>query len=340
MTDDATNSDPAVDRPSRTGICVGMRAAFERITAAAEEKRTVVGIPTWYDRLDQLTGGLDPGDLSVVAARPGMGKTAFATCVATNVASPWPGPDEPSASEESPGRRLGEGVLIFSPGTPADQLSLRMVCQEGRVDLSRVRQARLEREDWKRITEAASYISTLPLFIDDTPSPTVAGMTAAVRAHQESLRGWKDSAGRSLSLGLVIVDYLQLCEPEARRQNREEELSEVSRGLKAMARTCGVHVMALSQLNRAVETRQDGRRRPQLWDLRGSGSIEDDADLLLLIYRDEYYYPETTDQPNLAEIEVAKQRNGPRGKALLRFTPSYARFDNLAPGELQDELDD
>lgn len=321
---------------SRLFIVTHLRSMFEEVTAAAEIGLPLVGISTGYNRIDALTGGLRSGELSVIASRPGMGKTALATCMAVNVASPREIPQEKPAKtpeagkkeeEPSPATRPGGGVLIFSLGTPAKQLSARMVSAEGRVELGRLTSARMEPQDWRRITEAASYLSMLPMFIDDSPTHTVRTMTETLRSVQREY----DNSDRRLEL--VVVDYIQLCEAESPRQNREEELAEISRGLKVMARSCGVHVMALSQLNRSLEIRQSANRRPQLWDLRGSGSIEDDADLLMFIYRDEFYYPDSTNRRYIADIDIAKHRNGPRTGCYLRFTDSYARFDNLAPGE-------
>jgi replicative DNA helicase len=247
--------------------------------------------------------------------------TSFVMNLAVNVASPRtvaaPGPGEDGHGGLDR-QEAGHGVVVFSLEMPREQLATRMVCSEGRVDLGKLRQGYLQPEDWRRLTEAASYLSSLPVWIDDTPAEY-------------------QRIGR---IGLVIIDYLQLMKGRDGVNSREQEISEISRGLKQLAKELRVPVIALSQLNRAVETRTSKDKRPQLSDLRESGAIEQDADTIIFIYRDDYYNPETTNVKGIAELIIAKQRNGPTGKVLTRFTASCTRFDNLAPGDYPDMADD
>ncbi|WP_437597840.1 replicative DNA helicase [Sorangium sp. So ce590] len=319
-----------------------LKAAFEQITAAAERGDRITGISTGYEKLDAKTAGLHDGDLTIIAARPGMGKTSFVLNLAVNVASPRtvssPGPDQAGHGIER--HEPGFGAAVFSLEMPREQLATRMVCCEGRVDLGKLRQGFLQPDDWRRLTEAASFLSTLPVWVDDTPAITLLELRAKVRRIQaEYDRGPSDgSSGRRI--GLVVIDYLQLMKGRDGVNSREQEISEISRGLKQLAKELKVAVIALSQLNRAVETRTTKDKRPQLSDLRESGAIEQDADNIIFIYRDEYYNPETTNHKGIAELIVAKQRNGPTGKVMTRFTASCTRFDNLAPGDYPEMADD
>jgi len=320
-----------------------LRAAFEQISQAAERGDRITGISTGYEQLDAKTAGLHDGDLTIVAARPGMGKTSFVLNLAVNVASPRtvaaPGPGEAGYGgfeRQDP----GYGVVVFSLEMPREQLATRMVCSEGRVDLGRVRQGMLQAEDWRRLTEGASYLSSLPVWIDDTPLLGVLELRAKVRRIQAEYNRPAADSSPDRRLGLVVVDYLQLMKGREGAASREQEISEISRGLKRLAKELKVPVIALSQLNRAVETRATKDKRPQLSDLRESGAIEQDADCIIFIYRDEYYNPETTNQKGIAELLIAKQRNGPTGKVLTRFAASYTRFDNLARDEYPDMVDD
>ncbi len=319
-----------------------LKAAFEQITAAAERGDRITGISTGYEKLDAKTAGLHDGDLTIVAARPGMGKTSFVLNLAVNVASPRtvssPGPDEAGHGVER--HEPGFGAAVFSLEMPREQLATRMVCCEGRVDLGRLRQGFLQPDDWRRLTEAASFLSTLPIWVDDTPAITLLELRAKVRRIQAEYDrpAGNGSAGRRV--GLVVIDYLQLMKGRDGVNSREQEISEISRGLKQLAKELKVAVIALSQLNRAVETRTTKDKRPQLSDLRESGAIEQDADNIIFIYRDEYYNPETTNAKGLAELIIAKQRNGPTGKVLVRFASACTRFDNLAPGEIPADLED
>ncbi|MGK3959153.1 replicative DNA helicase [Sorangium sp. So ce118] len=319
-----------------------LKAAFEQITAAAERGDRITGISTGYEKLDAKTAGLHDGDLSIIAARPGMGKTSFVLNLAVNVASPRtvssPGPDQAGHGIER--HEPGFGAAIFSLEMPREQLATRMVCCEGRVDLGRLRQGFLQPDDWRRLTEAASFLSTLPIWVDDTPAITLLELRAKVRRIQAEYDRPPADGHSGRRVGLVVIDYLQLMKGRDGVNSREQEISEISRGLKQLAKELKVAVIALSQLNRAVETRTTKDKRPQLSDLRESGAIEQDADNIMFIYRDEYYNPETTNHKGIAEIIVAKQRNGPTGKVLTRFTASCTRFDNLAPGDYPEMADD
>jgi replicative DNA helicase len=333
-------------RTSVTPIHLVLRAAFKQMSDAAERGERITGIPTGIERLDAKTAGLHAGDLTIVAARPGMGKTSCVTCIAVNVASPRAA--RRSANDDGEDvREPGFGVCLFSLEMPREQIAIRMVCSEGRVDVGKIRQGYLQAEDWRRLTEAASYLSSLPIWIDDTPALGILELRAKVRRIQaeynreavkaDPTRGIKAVPERKV--GLVVVDYLQLMRGSGTTSNREQEIAEISRGLKALAKELAVPVIALSQLNRAVETRSTKDKRPQLSDLRESGAVEQDSDTVIFIYRDEYYNPETTNAKGIAELIIAKQRNGPTGKVLTRFTSSCTRFDNLVAGDYP-ELDE
>jgi replicative DNA helicase len=270
-----------------------------------------------------------------------MGKTAFVLNLAVNVASPKgaPADGQGEAYFEAPAEQPGHGVLFCSLEMPREQLAARLLASEARVDMSGIRSGRPQREDWPKLTEAAARLSRLPLWIDDTPALTLLDLRAKIRRLQaEIARG--DSHVPAQGLGLVAVDYLQLMQGRRDAHSREQEISELSRGLKALAKEMGVPVVALSQLNRAVETRTSKDKRPQLSDLRESGAIEQDADTIFFIYRDYYYFKENQEKRGIAEIIVAKQRNGPTGTFETRYTDSYVRFDNLANEEYSfDEAD-
>jgi replicative DNA helicase len=264
-----------------------------------------------------------------------MGKTSFVLNLGVNVASPrvvrseqFDDRGQPIEVEEA-----GYGVVICSLEMPADQLAVRMVCSEGRVDLNKVRQGYLQPTDWNQLTEAASYLSGLPIWIDDSSSLGILDLRAKVRRIQAEWNREKTPDTPARKVGLVVVDYLQLMKGREGTNSREQEISELSRGLKQLAKELDVPVIALSQLNRAVETRSTKDKRPQLSDLRESGAIEQDADTVIFIYRDEYYNPESTNAKGIAELIISKQRSGPTGKAMVRFSNSCTRFDNLAPGD-------
>jgi len=264
----------------------------------------VTGVPTGFSDLDSMTSGFQPGDLIIVAGRPSMGKTAFSLNIAENVALD-----------------TGLPVAVFSMEMAATQLAMRMIGSVGRLDQHRMRTGRLEDEDWVRLTTALGRLNDAPVFIDEG-----AGLSSFdVRARARRLHR---QCGK---LGLIVVDYLQLMAAPAGRQgeNRATEISEISRSLKALAKELDVPVVALSQLNRSVEQRPD--KRPVMSDLRESGAIEQDADLILFIYRDEVYNSDSPDK-GTAEIIIAKQRNGPIGRVRLTFLGEHTRFENFASG--------
>jgi replicative DNA helicase len=265
----------------------------------------ITGVPTGFTQFDHKTSGLQNSDLIIVAARPGMGKTAFALNIARNAAL---GPDIP--------------VAIFSLEMSREQLSMRMLSSEARLDSTRLRSGFISQDHWMQITEAAGTLSNAPVFIDD--SPTLTAMEVRAKARRLKL---------DKNIGLVIVDYLQLMQGRRSAERRDLEISEISRSLKALAKELNIPVLALSQLNRMLEQRSD--KRPQLSDLRESGALEQDADVVAFIYRDEVYNKDENN-PNRgkAEIIIAKQRNGPIGTVPLVFLGSYTRFENAASEEM------
>ena len=278
--------------------------AHERIAQLREEGVSNDLISTGFADLDRLIGGLGPGTLNIIAARPSMGKTAFALTIAQNVAL-----------------RDNMPVAIFSLEMPALDLVLRMLSSEARVDMNRIRQAQLSDRDYDRLVKAASRIYEAPIFIDDTPGLTLMEVRARARrlAAQHNVK-------------LIVIDYMQLMsggQSSRNGENRQQEIAAISRGLKSLARELEVPVVALSQLSRAVESRND--KKPLLSDLRESGSIEQDADLVLFIYREDYYNADST-KAGIAEIIVGKQRNGPIGTVELQFHAAHVRFNDLAHG--------
>ena len=295
-------------------------AAFNRISERAGLGDGITGTPTGYADLDRMTAGLQPADMVVLAARPSMGKTALAMNIVQNVA----------LIRKMP-------VAVFSLEMSKQALAMRMLCSVGRIDAQRLRTGRLQDSDWPRLQRATAQLSEAPIFIDDT-----SGMTALeMRAKSRRLKAEHGD------LGLIVVDYLQLMQGRGDRENRVQEISDISRSLKAMAKELDVPVLALSQLNRSLEHRDD--RRPQLADLRESGAIEQDADLILFIYRDEVYNKsETNKNRGIAEIIIGKQRNGPTGTVKLSFLGQYASFEQLSrevepqmppPGATEDIVD-
>jgi len=266
-----------------------------------ERKELVTGVPTGFKDLDKLTAGLQPSELIIVAGRPSMGKTAFALNIATYASL-----------------NAGIGVAVFSLEMAREQLVLRMLCSEARVDNSKVRAGYLGERDFPKLANAAGRLHEALIYIDDTPAISVLELRAKTR------RLIRD---REKKLGLVIVDYLQLMRGMGAASNREQEISEISRSLKALAKELRVPVIALSQLNRRVEDRGD--RRPMMADLRESGAIEQDADVIAFIYRDEVYNQKSSDK-GIAEVIVAKQRNGPIDTVRLAFLSEYTRFEDLA----------
>jgi replicative DNA helicase len=267
-----------------------------------KNKSLVTGVPTGFSHIDNLTSGLQNSDLIILAARPSMGKTALALNIARNAAVD-----------------AGVPVAIFSLEMSKEQLSLRLLCAEARIDSSRLRSGFFSMEDWERLTDAAGVLSAAPIFIDDSPSLSA----MEVRAKARRLKMDKN-------IGLIIIDYLQLMQARGSAERRDLEISEISRSLKALAKEINLPVVALSQLNRMLEQRND--RRPRLSDLRESGALEQDADVVAFIYRDEVYNKEENNpHKGTAEIILAKQRNGPTGEVLLTFLSVYTRFENMAP---------
>jgi replicative DNA helicase len=273
--------------------------ALDRIDELFQADDPITGLSTGWAKLDEMTSGLQRGDLIVVAGRPSMGKTAFALNIAEHVAI-----------------RHKVPVAVFSMEMPAEQLAMRMMSSLGRIDQHKVRTGKLQDDDWPRLTSAVTLLSETKMFVDETPAITPSELRARCRR-----------IAREHGLGLVVVDYLQLMQVPGTRENRATEISEISRSLKALAKEMGVPVIALSQLNRSLEQRQD--KRPQMSDLRESGAIEQDADVICFIYRDEVYNEDSEDK-GIAEIIVGKQRNGPTGKVRLAFLGHYTRFENLA----------
>ena len=270
-------------------------------------KSLVTGVPMGFGLLDNLTSGLQKSDLIILAARPSMGKTALALNIARNAA----------VDSQIP-------VAIFSLEMSKEQLSLRMLCAEARLDSSRLRGGFFSMADWHRLTDAAGILSESPIYIDDSPSLSA----MEIRAKARRLKMDKN-------IGLVIIDYLQLMKARAGAERRDLEISEISRSLKALAKELEIPVLAISQLNRMLEQRND--KRPRLSDLRESGALEQDADVVAFIYRDELYnQDENNPLKGIAEIILAKQRNGPTGKVKLTFLDAYTRFENLAPEEMVD----
>ena len=279
-----------------------VQPSIDRLDALSNSEDGITGVATGFDDLDKRTAGLQAGDLIVIAGRPSMGKTTLALNIAENAA-------------------IGHAVAtgIFSMEMPKEQVTLRMIGSIGRVDQSHLRSGRLTEEDWTRINSSVSMMSSAPIFVDDAPGLT----PTEVRARSRRLK-------REHDLGLVIVDYLQLMQVSGSTENRATEISEISRSLKGLARELNVPVVALSQLNRSVEQRND--KRPVMSDLRESGAIEQDADVIIFIYREEVYDPETI-KKGVADIIIGKQRNGPTGNFPLTFKGEYTKFESHIPDD-------
>ncbi len=286
-------------RKSYLDIKEYLKGALERIDELFHKDSPITGIATGYDNLDMKTAGFQRSDLIIVAGRPSMGKTAFAINVAEQAAI-----------------KGKLSVAVFSMEMPGEQLAMRMMSSLGRIDQHKIRTGKLDDEDWPRLTSAVSILQESRMFIDDTPALTPSELRARCRR-----------ISREHGLDLVVVDYLQLMQVAGTTENRATEISEISRSLKAMAKELSVPVIALSQLNRSLESRTD--KRPVMSDLRESGAIEQDADVILFIYRDEVYDEESVDK-GIAEIIIGKQRNGPIGKVKLSFLGQFTRFENLA----------
>ncbi|KAA1188864.1 replicative DNA helicase [Pseudohalioglobus sediminis] len=280
-----------------------LKKALDRIEELYSSGGDITGLTTGFADLDNMTSGLQPSDLVIVAGRPSMGKTSFAMNLVENALL---GTQRP--------------ILVFSMEMPADQLVIRMLSSIGRIDQTRIRTGKLEQEDWPKLTVAINKLHDMPLFIDDTPALTPTEVRSRVRKVVRENNG---------ELGMIMLDYLQLMQVAGSSEGRTAEISEISRSLKAIAKEFQVPVVALSQLNRSLEQRPN--KRPVNSDLRESGAIEQDADVIMFIYRDEVYNEDSPDK-GTAEIIIGKQRNGPIGMCKLAFIGQYTRFENLARG--------
>ncbi|MUV14947.1 replicative DNA helicase [Noviluteimonas gilva] len=287
-------------RTDFTPVNKALSEAFDVLQKRYESGGSITGLPTGYTEFDEMTAGLQPTDLLILAARPAMGKTTLALNMAEYAAM-----------------KTKKAVAVFSMEMSASQLALRLISSTGRVNATRLRTGQLEDEDWSRVTSAIRLLREAKIFIDDTPalSPDI------LRAKARRLK-------REHDLGLIVIDYLQLMAVPGNSENRATEISEISRSLKGLAKELNVPVIALSQLNRSLETRTD--KRPVMADLRESGAIEQDADVIVFIYRDDYYNKENSPDKGLAEVIIGKQRNGPTGSIKLKFFGEYTRFDNLS----------
>jgi len=282
--------------------------AFEVVEQLYKRKELITGVPTGYTEIDKMTAGLQGSDLIIVAARPSMGKTSFAMNIAQHAA----------LVEKT-------GVAVFSLEMSKEQLVMRLMSSVGHIDSQRIRTGKLRSEDWPKLTRAVGMLSEAPIFIDDTPAISVLEMRAKVRR-----------LASQYDIGLIIVDYLQLMRGR-NTENRTQEISDISRSLKALAKEHNVPVIALSQLNRGLESRTD--KRPMMADLRESGAIEQDADVICFIYRDEVYNKsEDNPERGIAEIIIGKQRNGPTGVSRLTFIKEYTMFENLSNYDQQDDF--
>jgi replicative DNA helicase len=282
-----------------------LKKTVDRIDELYQSGDTFTGIPSGFTDFDAMTSGLQPADLVIVAGRPSMGKTTFSMNMAENAAI-----------------GAGVGVAVFSMEMPAESLTLRMLSSLGRINQTKVRSGQLDEDDWPRLTSAVSILNEAKIFIDDTPALSPTEMRARVRRLK-----------RKHDIGLIVVDYLQLMQVKGGSENRVNEISEISRGLKALAKEMNVPVVALSQLNRGLEQRPN--KRPVMSDLRESGAIEQDADLIVFIYRDEVYNEDSPDK-GTAEVIIGKHRNGPLGTARLTFIGQYTRFENHASIDYED----
>jgi len=293
-----------------------MQTTFDKIAKAAERGGKIVGVSTGFSDFDRLTAGLQDSHLHIVAGRPGHGKTSLALNMAINIAA---GPDPYAAA-------------VFSLEMDAESLGTRAVCGEARVDSNKLRHGTLDADGWACLTSAAAALATMPVWIDDQPALTLMQLRGKIRRLVARAAKMVSSQGLPMPHKLVaIVDYLTLMNGP-KGNGREQEVSELSRGLKAIAKEFAIPVVVLAQLNRAVEVR-GGDKRPILSDLRDSGAIEQDADLIAFVFREELYKPDSAAIKGLAELIIGKQRNGPTGRVMLRYTSSCTRFDNLAAGD-------
>jgi replicative DNA helicase len=289
-----------------TGIKDLLTKAVDRIDTLFQQDEPITGVPTGFSDFDEMTSGLQASDLVIVAGRPSMGKTTFAMNVAENAAV-----------------QTGLPVAIFSMEMPGDQLAMRMISSIGRIDQHKIRTGKLADDDWPKLTSAVGILAEAPIFIDDTPALTPNELRARSR------RLMRESG----QLGMIVIDYLQLMQVHGSSENRASEISEISRSLKALAKELNVPVIALSQLNRSLEQRPN--KRPVMSDLRESGAIEQDADVIVFIYRDEVYNEDSPDK-GTAEIIIGKQRNGPIGTVRQTFLGQFTRFENYIPSVYDD----
>ncbi len=278
---------------------------FKDMKSLYEEKKRVTGVPSGFVDIDNITAGFQRGSLNVIAARPSMGKTALAIDIARNASM-----------------RYGIPVAIFSLEMSKEQIAQRLICSEARIELHKLRTGFIKKDEWPKLVSAVGRLTRAPIYIDESPTITVVELRAKARRLK-----------KEVGIGLIIVDYLQLVTLGRRVDNRQQEVSEISRALKSLARELDIPVIALSQLSRAVEQRND--KRPLLSDLRDSGAIEQDADLVAFIYRDEVYNSKTKDR-NIAEIKIAKHRNGATGVKRLAFFKEFTTFEDLASSEISE----
>lgn len=277
-----------------------LAANFALVTRLQETGETVVGAPSGFPELDKMTTGFHPGNLIIVAARPAMGKSAFALSIAAHL-----------GLQDTP-------VALFTLEMSEHEVTQRLVSSEGKIDSQRIRTGQLTPDDWEKFTATSASLANIPLSIDDSGSTSIMEMRSKARRLK----------AKNPKLGMLIVDYIQLMIPDGKAENRVQEVSQISRGLKVLARDLKIPIIAMSQLSRNVEGRHD--KRPLLSDLRESGSLEQDADLVIFIYRDDYYKGEESESQGVAEIILGKQRNGPVGTVRLSFLRRYAKFANLA----------
>lgn len=298
------------DRPSRGGpeaVNHYLKVALKRIDDLYASDSEITGVSTGFKKLDQMTAGLQQSDLVIVAGRPSMGKTTFAMCLV-----------------EACVIKAEKPTLVFSMEMPGESIVMRMLSSLGRIDQTKVRTGKLSDEDWPRLTSAFSLLNEKALYIDDTPALTPTELRSRAR---------RISKNHPEGLGMIMIDYLQLMQVAGGGENRAGEISEISRSLKALAKELNCPVVALSQLNRSLEQRPN--KRPVMSDLRESGAIEQDADVICFIYRDEVYN-ENTEEKGIAEIIIGKQRNGPIGTLRLAFLGQYTRFEDLAEQYYED----
>ncbi|KUJ75406.1 replicative DNA helicase [Thiomicrospira sp. XS5] len=307
-----------------------MESLLSRAVSTIDERfnsdGSITGLATKLSEFDEVTSGLQNGDLIIVAGRPSMGKTTFSMNLAENI-----------AMQSNP-------VAVFSMEMPGEQLVLRMISSIGKIDAERIRTGKLQQEDWPSLNKAVSMLSQTQFFIDDTPALMITDLRARARRIDKDIRdaqfkkaveeGVENPEEKMTGLGLIVIDYLQLMRGSTNTDNRVNEISEISRGLKAIAKELNVPVIALSQLSRNLEQRPD--KRPKMADLRESGAIEQDADLIIFIYRDEVYNPDTDDK-GTAEIILGKHRNGALANIRLTFMGQYTKFENYAGFDVPDD---